>query len=315
MKEFLYHLFVPHSKNNHRAKLLHNSSIAILIVYLLFINFIAISVKHSSPQVLGVSYSITVDELLSLTNKARQEKGLKPLALNNELSTAAQMKAQDMLVKNYWAHFAPDGTSPWYFVKNSGYVYAYAGENLAKGFTTTSDAQAAWMNSTSHRENILSDKYNDVGFAVTEGQLIGEDTVLIVEMFGSEQLNPVQTAQVQTDKTSNIVSNTLPEKTVVAGNSASQPNKEKTTVSSKNIHTLGEKKHTSFITNPILESTVFSKSILVILFSILILAFVIDLIVVERNKIPRLVGHNIDHIMIIVLFIIFVIIQRNGFIV
>ena len=68
-----------------------------------------------------------------------------------------------MFSKNYWAHFAPDGsTSPWDFIHQSGYNYIFAGENLAKGFTDANSVVAAWMNSPSHRENILSNKYKDV---------------------------------------------------------------------------------------------------------------------------------------------------------
>lgn len=317
MKDFLHHLFVPHSKNNHRAKLLHNSSIAIIIAYFLFINFISILVKHTNPQVLGISYSISTNELLDFTNKARQENGLKPLVLNNELITAAQMKASDMLTKNYWAHFAPDGTTPWYFVKNSGYGYNYAGENLAKGFTTSSDTVKAWMNSTSHRENILSDKYNDIGFAVVEGKLLGEDTVLVVEMFGSTQEETLLATAKPENNPPNTAGNI--QNPSIAGEASSlkqqNVNNNQPIEQAKRLFASSANNKNSVITAPILETSIFSKSVLMFVFSLLILAFIIDFIIVEKKKIPRLVGHNIDHITVILLFILLMIIQRNGFIV
>ena len=39
------------------------------------------------------------------------------------------------------------------------------------------------MNSTSHRENLLKKDYTDVGFAVVNGTLNGEQTTLVVQMF------------------------------------------------------------------------------------------------------------------------------------
>src|SRR5581483_392807 len=188
MKKFLRHYFFPHSKNNHRAKLLHHSSLVFVILGFLAATWISVNIRHEAPGVLGISYSISTNELLSLTNKMRQQNGQPTLTLNSDLNQAAAAKADDMFAKNYWAHFAPDGsTTPWMFIKNSGYDYLYAGENLAKGFTSSSDVVTAWMNSPSHRENILSPKYKDIGFAVKEGTLQGEDTVLVVQMFGSQQ--------------------------------------------------------------------------------------------------------------------------------
>ena len=86
-----------------------------------------------------------------------------------------------MFSKDYWAHNAPDGTTPWVFIKNTGYNYIYAGENLARGFNSASDVINAWMNSPEHRQNVLSPNYQNVGFAVATGTLSGEDTVLVVE--------------------------------------------------------------------------------------------------------------------------------------
>src|SRR5581483_10399348 len=122
MKKFFRHLFTPHHKNNYRAKLLHNSSLAAIACVLLLGTFVAVQIKNHNGSVLGISYSITTDELLSLTNKARANNGESSLQLNSELNTAAAQKADDMFAKNYWAHFAPDGsTTPWMFIKNSGY--------------------------------------------------------------------------------------------------------------------------------------------------------------------------------------------------
>ena len=64
-----------------------------------------------------------------------------------------------MIAKNYWAHNAPDGASPWSFFKNVGYRYLYAGENLARDFGDSASVVNAWMNSPTHRDNLLSGRY------------------------------------------------------------------------------------------------------------------------------------------------------------
>ncbi|OGH11940.1 MAG: hypothetical protein A2857_05830 [Candidatus Levybacteria bacterium RIFCSPHIGHO2_01_FULL_36_15] len=307
MKEFLVHIFVPHQKNNHRAKLLHNSSIFFLIVFLLAANFFFGILKKQNPDILGVSYSVSDVDILSLTNQIRQENGLSLLNLNNELSQAAEEKAKDMFSKNYWAHFAPDGTSPWYFIKNTNYNYIYAGENLAKGFTSSQDVVNAWMNSPSHKENMLSGKYKDVGFAVLRGNLSGEDTVLVVEMFGSTETPAF--AQVQQPK--NIESYTSK---TTADNNQKVPVQKSTAKKIQNP-ILGENSNKNAVfTEPLIDSLATSKNLIIFVFSVFLLTLLVDLIVIERKKIPRLVGHNLDHIMLIFLFILFVIFENYGMI-
>ena len=195
MKDFLHHLFLPRESNNHRAKLLHHSSLVVLIIGLfVFGAGFSFTAQHNQA-VLGISYSITPQELLVLINQKRQDAGLPPLTMNDTLATAATRKAQDMFSKDYWAHIAPDGTTPWYFIRSSGYEYIYAGENLARGFYSTGEVINAWMASPSHRENLLSPNYKDVGFAIQEGTLTGDDTVLVVQEFGSTN----STVAVQTE--------------------------------------------------------------------------------------------------------------------
>jgi hypothetical protein len=135
--------------------------------------------------VLGVQANITATELLSDTNRERAKVGQPALRYDERLSSAAFFKAQDMFEHQYWAHEAPDGTTPWQWFAKAGYNYAYAGENLAKNFTTTDATVAAWMASTHHRDNILNEQYTDVGFAVADGSLQGKPTTLVVALYGA----------------------------------------------------------------------------------------------------------------------------------
>lgn len=292
MKDFLLRLFIPHQHNNFRAKLLHNSTLFTLVIFVFLLSFLFHAIEARHPDILGISYSITENEILVKTNQARQENGLPPLTLNAQLEHAAEVKASDMFYKNYWAHFAPDGsTTPWLFIKNSGYEYLYAGENLAKGFTNSSDIVSAWMKSPTHRENILSSRFKDVGFAIVEGKLQGEDTVLVVEMFGSQNFIPTKTE-----------SKTTTEQKPTNNNLLGQSQKlEKIPVKPK-----------SYITEPKIDSILGTRTISLIILFLVLVAFVFDFIITEKKRIPRIVGHNLDHILLVIIFIIFILIQKGG---
>jgi len=167
-----------------RAPTVHKKALTFYILIIagvyVFINFF----KTAAPGVLGFASNIFADEIVADTNAYRQQNGLSQLHLDPELCQAAQKKAEDMFADGYWAHMAPDGTTPWSFITSVGYDYVYAGENLAKDFQKSDAVVLAWMESPSHRQNILNDKFQDIGVAVVNGTLNGYETTLVVQMFG-----------------------------------------------------------------------------------------------------------------------------------
>lgn len=183
---FFHGLFIPKEENNFRAKALH---INFLTAYLILALFLTFSFRSSGNNVLGYATDITVTKLFDLTNQERVKNNISPLTYNEQLSEAAGKKAQDMFIKNYWAHFGPNGTTPWQFIIGSSYQYEFAGENLAKNFMFSQGVIDAWMNSQSHKENLLRKDYKDVGFAIANGVLNGEQTTLVVQMFGTPQIS------------------------------------------------------------------------------------------------------------------------------
>jgi hypothetical protein len=88
-----------------------------------------------------------------------------------------------MLSVDYWSHNAPDGTTPWQWIEGEGYAYTNAGENLARGFNTTEGIIDAWLESPSHRANVLNRDYTEVGFAAVNGTMSGQKTTLVVAMY------------------------------------------------------------------------------------------------------------------------------------
>jgi len=204
LQKYLEDFFVPKQENNYQSGSLHLGMLSTYLLIAIFFVFVSKTTPLFS-NVLGIATDININKLLEGTNEERAKANLSPLKLNTQLTVAAQKKAAHMFQNDYWAHFAPDGTSPWDFIKQSGYSYEYAGENLAKNFLFSQNVVDAWMNSPSHRENLLRKEYTDVGFAVVNGMLGGENTTLVVQMFGS----PIQGV-------AESPSSSSPEKTVVS---------------------------------------------------------------------------------------------------
>ena len=188
---------IPHKENQYRPHLIRlQGIIAVLVVALVAqMSYSFISTGHFS--VLGRASNIETTELLADTNKERAVGGLTILQLNDELSQAAFLKAQDMFAEQYWSHVSPSGTQPWKWFGDVGYNYSFAGENLAKNYPTAQATVDAWMNSPLHRENIMKQEYVDIGLAVVDGQLNGQNTTLVVALYGA----PVTAAAVQSAAT------------------------------------------------------------------------------------------------------------------
>jgi hypothetical protein len=135
------------------------------------------------------SSDIVKDKVVELTNKSRTEKGEKTLQENVKLSKAAEDKAADMVEKSYFSHNSPAGLTPWHWIDKEQYDYDYAGENLAMDFLSSEKMQQAWLDSPTHRANILNEKYREIGVAVKKGKINGHDTILTVVLFGSGDKN------------------------------------------------------------------------------------------------------------------------------
>lgn len=179
------HFFIPHKGNDHKPHALRPLALKIYSVSIIGVKIFVSTFLFITYPSLGDFATINQSEILSLTNVARAEAGASALTLNASLNRAALLKAQDMIADNYFAHTAPDGTKPWAFLKQTGYSYSSAGENLAMDFSEASTVQTAFMNSPSHKKNILNTKYTEMGVAIVEGELQGRQTTVLVEFFAA----------------------------------------------------------------------------------------------------------------------------------
>ena len=203
IRKHLKHTLVPHKGNQYRPHLVRLHGITAVLVLAVFMQLGYGMLNSGRLEVLGRVSDISASDLVTDTNAEREKASLPALKLNDQLASAAFAKAKDMFVNNYWAHVSPSGVTPWKWIGDAGYNYNVAGENLAKNYPTAQATVNAWMGSTTHRENILNQKYQDVGFAVVDGLLDGRNTTLVVAYYGA----PATAAAVQgaTDTAAPIV--------------------------------------------------------------------------------------------------------------
>lgn len=135
----------------------------LLVVFGLFLFLSSIVFQATNP---GRSIAFGTSEVAQLSNQYRANASLPSLILRESLSNSAQAKADDMAAKGYFAHNAPDGTTPWSFFANVGYSYTTAGENLALTNQSATSVVDGWYNSPGHRANMLSSEFTEVGYGI-----------------------------------------------------------------------------------------------------------------------------------------------------
>jgi len=131
---------------------------------------------------------------LRLVNRDRQLNGLTPLVEDTLLSQTAQLHAQDMLVRNYYAHVTPEGKTPTdRFVKLGG--RSGVGENIMQltgahgmslSYRLIEQFQKSWMYSQGHRKNLLKPEYTHFGYGIVADTIT--ERVYAVQNFSTPEL-------------------------------------------------------------------------------------------------------------------------------
>jgi hypothetical protein len=188
-------LFIPHIGNNYQPQALKPKRllfhalgiVAIKSIVVVFVLFYPLSAWLSPDMALAEAKKI-----IELTNNLRQAVSLPALLENQQLTQAAWQKAEDMALKEYFAHVSPTGVGLKNWLEKIGYKYSIAGENLAVGFSRPEDVVLAWKNSPTHYDNIIEKKFTEIGVAVADGRFKQVDTAFIAQYFGAPA--EVQTA-------------------------------------------------------------------------------------------------------------------------
>jgi len=274
-------VFFPSQHNNYQPYILRPRNLFVLAIILLVIKFLLFSWFFYYPKTNQFAV-VTSSELIELANKERIAKGLQPLELNDKLVQAALQKAQDMLAKEYFAHTSPSGITPWYWFDRVGYDYIAAGENLARGFTESIYLHQAWMNSPSHRDNILNKNYQEIGIAVIEGEINGKNTILAVQLFGKLAIKKIEKPEIKQPTPSQIaISHPEPE--------AASPSAAETIVQEKDIKGQ-EVPLSNTILNTVTEkSEPVIKDIYFIIAGLLSLVLLLTIFVNIRVQYPKLI--------------------------
>ena len=314
--EWLKDLFTPHPSNNHKARILHPASLSVIVALFLvgqfFLNFFTLV----SPSVLGYASNISPEKIIELTNQKRAELGLAPLANSPLLNEVAQRKAADMFAFNYWAHVSPSGRDPWSFFKEVGYKYIYAGENLARDFMDSASVVEAWMNSPTHKDNIVNPNYKEIGVAVVNGTLNGVETTLVVQVFGTpppattapKKISPpkAETPKIEEEKKEVAQKETPPLSAPELGGSYFTQEQ----IPLGNVALAQAENETS--SPPLFSPFWLTKTIAIFLLGIVLGALVLDAILVAQRQTIRLSGKNVAHLLFIGTLLLAIILTTPG---
>lgn len=280
--------FIPSEKNDHQPYVLRAQSMVRILLVVLFLEIIfLVQILFIFPKT-NYFASILPSVVIDLTNRERGDVKTNTLTASSLLEKAAQMKAEDMATRGYFSHESPEGNTPWDWIKKTGYQFGYAGENLAINFFDSRDVVSAWMNSESHKENILDKHFTEIGIGTARGTYKGKEALFVVQFFATPSTatkgEKTISRPMERDETS-VVSKTSQE---VAGAAVSV---EKTSMSS--------------IPQSSLLQQIFSSPrgvntyILLVLLTIIALGFVLNIFVKIKIQHPPIIVHGAMMLMII----------------
>jgi uncharacterized protein YkwD len=171
--------------NSKQTNFIKTNWVKIAITLFVVVN-ITISLTLLKGDILRISLAdnFSNDTVFELINKERTNYNLQPLSKNFSLQESANSKALDMANNNYFSHISPYGKKWSQFINDQKYDYSIAGENLAKDYSNPKTMIEAWMNSPSHRENILNNQVTETGISVYNGKLDNKPTRFVVQVFG-----------------------------------------------------------------------------------------------------------------------------------
>lgn len=178
-----------------QKKVFNNGNTETIVAIVIFAELLYFVSSFSITANIATVFVGMLDEL---TNNERVINNLPELKVSPILNQSAQLKAEDMASKGYFAHTSPEGLTPWYWLDLVGYKYNYAGENLAVNFSNTEDVTAAWMNSPTHRANIVKFAYTEVGSGVATGTYKGKEAVFVVQEYANPKPVKIESIEATT---------------------------------------------------------------------------------------------------------------------
>ena len=176
--------FIPHEGNGHVPHVLKHHVLVGYGLIAILLKIAVVAVPIALPSSSAWSSSITPANVVSLTNGTRRALGLAELKANDLLAAAAAEKAKDMLANRYFAHTSPSGLTGFALIRQAGYQYRFAGENLAVHYESAEGVTEGWLASPTHKANIVNPRFKEIGVGVARGEFEGYPSTIVVQLFG-----------------------------------------------------------------------------------------------------------------------------------
>jgi len=120
-----------------------------------------------------VALSGLESQMWEAINGERAKAGLPPLGIDGRLVVLAKERSGDMMTRGYFSHTTPEGRMVFDFLDGRGIYSPYAGENLGRTNGEANQAVqlvvAGFMNSDTHRRNVLNSHYTHLGIGEATG--------------------------------------------------------------------------------------------------------------------------------------------------
>lgn len=193
--------FIPHEGNGYHPHALHPQRLAFHATAAVVIKIITLLILVSFPVEAWLApedLSAQNQQIIKYTNDIRKESNLNELKVSQRLSQAAYLKAQDMLLKQYFAHISPGNMGLTNWLSMADYPFAIAGENLAMGFTNASDVMLGWRQSPTHYANLVDPDFQEIGVSSVAGNYQDTDTTFIAQFFAKPDQTAIAAARAKT---------------------------------------------------------------------------------------------------------------------
>ena len=151
--------------------------------YEVLLGLLGAELSVPAPQPAPPAFAVQV---IDLVNQERVKAGCTTLVAQDTLMRVAQAHAQDMADNDIFDHTGSDGHSSFQRMRDAGYDYRLAAENIAAGVATPPEVVALWLDSPGHRANILNCALREtgVGYVADPGDKLNYGTYW-VQTFGT----------------------------------------------------------------------------------------------------------------------------------
>lgn len=163
---------------------MYKAALAIFIAGLLILTGTVFYI-YQPQKFTAFTTQATEHKLIRLVNEQRIQNGLQPLKTDERLMATARLKTLDMVEHDYFEH-ERDGVFLYEAILKIKPECKTAGENLARSNQTLQDVVKRWMNSPTHRENILK-SYEYTGISIEKDTTARGELDIITQHFCSTQ--------------------------------------------------------------------------------------------------------------------------------